>query len=140
MNQGEREKSLTGVWHGTYSYTTYPQMPESHFVATLIDSGTTLSGTIHEVMNHYRGGFDTVNAIVTGSHDGNAVLFLKSYDGTAGLSHTVHYSGSVSWDRLEIEGNWHIPSPRGHFRGRFLMIRRRGQTEMPAIEIAEHVQ
>ena len=39
------EQNLTGVWNGLY---TYPSDRSTSFVATLIDSGGSLSGTTHE--------------------------------------------------------------------------------------------
>jgi len=140
MGQGERENSLSGVWHGIYTYFSRNAPPESHFVATIIDSGAYLSGTIHETMNTYDGQSVPANASLNGQHDGNAVTFVKAYDGTGNQRHSVSYTGVLSADRLEIEGEWHISSIYGIYRGRFIMIRNRGQTETPAVEIAEHVQ
>jgi hypothetical protein len=140
MGQDEREKSLTGVWHGIYTYLAEPEMPESHFIATIIDTGAHLSGTIHETMNTYRRGAVPANASLTGRHDGTSVSFVKAYDGTGNLRHSVAYAGQISADRLEVEGEWRIDSIYGVYRGRFIMIRSRGQTETPAVEVAEHVQ
>ena len=39
------EQNLTGVWHGLY---TYPDGVSVSFVATLIESGSSLSGSTHE--------------------------------------------------------------------------------------------
>ena len=39
------EQNLTGVWHGLYSY---PDGVSVSFVATLIESGSSLSGSTHE--------------------------------------------------------------------------------------------
>jgi len=136
----EREKSLTGIWHGIYTYLTEPGIPESHFVATVIDTGSHLSGTIHETMNTFDGGSVPANAALAGRHDGALVSFIKAYDGTGDQRHSVAYAGQLSADRLEIEGEWRIDSIYGVYRGRFIMIRSRGQTETPAAEVAEHVQ
>jgi hypothetical protein len=140
MDQSEREKSLTGVWHGIYTYFSRNAPPESHFVATIIDTGSYLSGTIHETMNTFAGGSVPANAALTGQHDGGSVSFIKSYDGTGEQRHSVAYAGQLSSDRLEVEGEWRIDSIYGVYRGRFIMIRSRGQTETPAVEVAEHVQ
>lgn len=140
MAQGDREKSPTGVWHGIYTYLSRNALPDSHFVATIIDGGVHLSGTIHETMNMYRGEALPANAALTGQHDGNEVSFIKTYDGTGDQHHSVAYIDQLSADRLEIEGGWRIRSIYGKCRGRFIMIRSRGQAETAAIEIAEHVQ
>lgn len=119
--------SLTGVWHGLYTYASQPQMPESHFVCVLIDAGGHLSGTIHEVMNHYRKPPTDENAIVEGEHRDGQVEFVKTYDGSGRLSHKVRYSGRLNGSREEIEGNWYLRSLFRTYSGRFLMIRRRDE-------------
>ena len=130
-----RSQNLTGVWHGLYSYPAQYKMPESHFVATLIDGGAYFSGTIHEVM---RGRDKEVpaNAMVEGTHDGNHVTFVKTYDGTSGHSHSLMYDGQLSSDATEIEGTWRTTSG---FSGTFLMIRNRGSGESVSVKIAEEV-
>jgi hypothetical protein len=77
-------------------------MPESHFVAVLIDSGGFLSGTIHETLRHVNGSATEANAMVEGSCDGGSVTFVKAYDGTGGLSHSLNYAGTLNEDRSEI--------------------------------------
>ena len=121
----EQSSSLTGVWHGLYSYITQPWMPDSHFVAVLFDSGGHLSGVVHEVMNYPRGVKLKGNAAIIGRRHESSVDFEKIYDGTGGMSHVIIYSGTLSADRSEIEGLWEISSPPP-LTGRFLMIRNRG--------------
>ncbi len=125
--------SLTGVWHGQYGYPDRAKLPETPFTAVVLDSGGYLSGTIHETLYGWRGSREA-NAAITGSVSGDAVSFVKSYDGTNGVKHTVHYEGHLSGARDEIEGRWHI---QGDWSGRFLMIRRRGQTTAAKVEAFE---
>ena len=120
------DASLTGVWHGLYTYTSHPYMPESHFVCVLIDNGGRLSGTIHEVINRYRAASTEAFALIDGAHCGGHVTFLKTYDGTGGVSHRVSYAGVLICDAEEVEGEWRIESPHGLSTGHFLMIRKRG--------------
>lgn len=140
MSSPEKSLSLTGVWHGLYTYPSHPGMPESHFVCVLVDTGGTLSETIHEDMQQYRQPSVKANASVDGHYSGTTVAFVKTYDGTSGKSHSVQYVGVLSGARDEIEGDWHIQSPRGWFSGRFLMIRRRGQGETIETEAFEHAR
>ncbi|MFT4253336.1 MAG: hypothetical protein QM608_12700 [Caulobacter sp.] len=112
--------NLTGVWQGLYSY------PGAHapvaFTATVLESGSWVSGSVHEVAyDEY--GVAEVFATLLGKRDGAAVTFTKTYDGSAGWSHDVFYAGTVSDDGTEIEGTWTIP---GEWSGKFLMIRSQG--------------
>ncbi len=134
------DSSLTGVWHGLYTYPTAPHMPESHYVCVLIDNGGRLSGTIHEAMNHYRGPATQENAIVDGAYADSHVTFLKTYDGSGAASHSVAYRGELSADRDEIEGDWSVYGQNGVFSGRFLMIRKRGQDAAATLEAFEDIR
>lgn len=136
-DQNDDAQSLTGVWHGRYSYPG-TRMPENSFVAVLYGS-TSLTGTVHEVMRHGDGSESPANATVVGACHGHDVTFLKSYDGTSHIRHNVMYAGLLSQDRLEIEGVWRIQHPGGVFSGRFLMIRKRGDDEAVTREVAETV-
>ncbi len=116
------EQSLTGVWHGLY---TYPHGCGSvSFVATLIETETWLTGSTHEprVGGDQPGGM--LYATLLGSRNGSAVTFVKTYDAAAGANYgTVTYEGTLSGDGTEIEGRWNIP---GVWSGKFLMIRSQG--------------
>ncbi len=119
--------SLTGVWHGLYSYPA--ELEPVYFVATLIDAGTSFHGMTHEATIGREGAPLTAFASIAGARDGSAVDFLKTYDGQGGLDHSIAYAGLMSGDGTEIEGNWRIP---GNWSGRFLMIRFPGATESAA--------
>jgi hypothetical protein len=120
----QSKQSLTGVWHGLYSYQAYRE--PVYFVATLIDSGSYISGTTHESEIGERGAPLTLFASIEGSRQGTSVSFTKAYDGSGGWDHQVSYDGILNADGTEIEGKWTI----GHkASGRFLMIRNRGVTE-----------
>jgi hypothetical protein len=121
---GHRESgaadSLTGVWQGLY---TYPHGLSVSFVATLIDSGGSFSGSTHEP-HGFRSGC-TVSAMLEGTREGDAVSFLKTYQ-DAGLMYAarVKYQGTLSSDATEIEGRWTILKM---LSGKFLMIRSAGK-------------
>jgi hypothetical protein len=116
-------ENLTGVWQGLYSY---PAGGGSvSFVATLIESGHALSGSIHEPRS-YGVGSETVYATLLGSRHGNAISFVKTYAASAGPGYgRVQYEGLLNGDRTEIEGRWNIP---GSGFGKFLLIRAAGKT------------
>ena len=117
-------QNLTGVWNGLY---TYPGGMSVAFVATLIEAGSHLSGSIHEPCVAAICLSDTMYATLSGSRQGNAVTFIKTYDGAGpDYQNPVAYEGRLNGDATEIEGRWII---RGLLSGTFLMIRSAGRAE-----------
>lgn len=108
------EKDLTGIWNGLY---TYPDGKSVAFVATLIESGSSLSGTTHE-----RGLLsNTAYATLAGLRQDSAVSFIKKYEKHRFLyKNPVVYEGILNSAGTEIEGRWTI---RSILSGKFLMIR-----------------
>lgn len=117
-------RSLTGVWHGLYSYMAFKE--PVYFVATIIDSSGFISGSTHESEVGETGAPLALFASLEGQKAGDVVRFTKLYDGSGGWEHGVDYSGLVSSDGDEIEGHWTIGSQA---TGRFLMMRNRGVSE-----------
>jgi hypothetical protein len=134
MTQAPSPENLTGIWHGLYSY--LDGRPSVSFVATLIETGTTVSGTIHEPTDGHGEPSATLYATLTGRRQGASVTFLKTYDRAAGPRYlsAVAYQGMLSGDGTEIEGGWLIP---GGSYGKFLMIRSAGKAEAPRREAFE---
>jgi hypothetical protein len=127
-------ENLTGVWQGLYSYS-YGQ-PVS-FVATLIDSGASFTGSIHEPSIF---GGDTIYATLAGTRQGSAVSFLKKYEKSAGPQYasSVQYEGALNGDATEIEGRWTIWAVFG-LSGKFLMIRSAGKAAEVEQKVSERV-
>jgi len=123
MEPAPSPQNLTGIWHGLYSYP--HNRPAVSFVATLIESGTTVSGTTHERCGS--GGRDQMlYAALLGRRHDKAVAFVKTYDGDNPHYGCVAYEGTLSVDGTEIEGRWIVP---GNWSGKFLMIRSAGKKE-----------
>ena len=118
MSDEAGRQSLTGVWHGLFTYP-YEHEPGA-FVATLMEFGSFLSGTTHEEGQFRDGRLGTLLAMIDGEREGTDVFFDKTYDGTGGWDHLVRYQGVLNADWTEIEGRWAVP---GVWDGRFLMIR-----------------
>jgi hypothetical protein len=133
MTEPAGGENLTGVWQGLYSYA-YGQSVS--FVATLIDSGASFSGTIHEPST-----FDghTIYATLAGTRQGRAVSLLKTYDKSAGPEYaaSVQYEGALNGDATEIEGRWTIRMFR--LSGKFLMIRSAGKAAEVEQKVSERV-
>jgi hypothetical protein len=122
-----RGDDLTGVWHGLYSYPAFRD--PVYFVATLIQSGTHLSGATHEQERGETGAALALFAMVEGGREGSQIGFVKQYDGAGGWEHAVLYQGMLDAGGDEIEGQWLIP---GEMAGKFLMMRSPGATESVA--------
>lgn len=116
-------ENLTGVWQGLFSY---PRMYRAAaFTATLIETGSSLTGSTAEIaVGGPRDGM-TVSAFLAGRRTGARVAFTKRYEGPKPPNHAVEYEGILADDFMEIEGRWFIP---GSWAGRFLMIRSGGRS------------
>ncbi len=123
MNASTEKWNLTGVWHGSYTYTyTHLSDPVS-FVATLIETASHFSGTTHEPHSFFP---ETLYATVSGHRNGRAVAFTKTcQQGGIYYVSPIEYDGLLNEDGTEIEGRWTISR---EWSGKFLMIRSRGQT------------
>ena len=110
-------QDLTGVWNGLYSYSDGRSVT---FVATLIESGRTLTGSTHEPCVGPDCPARTLFASLMGSRDGSGVSFRKTYEVASPRFGTVNYEGRLNGDATEIEGRWTIP---GVSSGKFMMIR-----------------
>lgn len=119
----EGAKSLTGIWQGLYSYANADRVA---FTATLIETGSHVSGSTHEsCTTRGRRSALTLFALIDGARRGSILSFAKQYDGSGGWTHTVAYEGAINADATEIEGTWRV---NGGISGRFLMTRPRGKT------------
>jgi len=108
--------SLTGVWDGTFIQ---PGVGAVTFLATLIEAGGALSGSVTEPCMMPGCPRSEHNAQLAGSRSGSAVSFVKRYEPPGYGYDSVTYEGSVNADATEIDGRWRIPG----ISGTFLMIR-----------------
>jgi len=110
--------SLTGVWDGTY---TQPGAGIVTFLATLIETGGALGGSVTEPCVMPACPLSTHNASIAGHRSGSAVSFVKRYEPPGYGYDKVSYEGAVNADATEIDGRWSIPGTA--FSGTFLMVR-----------------
>src|SRR4029453_8815349 len=107
-------ETLTGVWDGTFLQ---PGVGTITFLATLIETGSALTGSVTEPCMSPGCPIATHNASISGSRSGSAVSFVKRYQPPGyGYTH-VFYEGTVNADATEIDGRWKRPENVG--RGRF---------------------
>ncbi len=122
MAASQGATNLTGVWQGLYSYAGAGD--HTPFTATLLEIGSHFSGSTHETTLVEGRARATLFALMDGTRSGNAIAFVKTYDGSAGWDHSVAYDGAINGDGTEIEGTWRV---RGGAAGRFLMTRPAGK-------------
>ena len=112
------QKDLTGVWDGLSSYPrAYQPTP---FTTAILQVGSAISGSTHEVCNNGRWGGRHLSAVIVGARSGDAVRFIKTYEAEGYNRRPVTYEGALSADGVEIEGTWTV---LGSWSGKFLMIR-----------------
>jgi len=109
---------LNGVWQGAY-WGGAQGSQGTLFQATIVDPpGAGLSGSIVETNSFGQEGLPFLLATIQGVVSGQSISFTKTYDGTAGVSHSVTYEGQVQNDR-RITGVW----TAGELQGSFEMAR-----------------
>jgi len=109
----EQPINLSGLWLGSYAYPSNLG-PTTPFLASLVDDGGALSGTIVEP-NTMGGSSDQLGAIISGSRSGSAVDFTKVYDAESDAAHAVDYVGRLSGDGNTITGVWSLETIDGTF-------------------------
>lgn len=128
------DDNLTGIWRGLYTYPV--ARARVLFDATLIESGSWLSGSTHEISGSGPTKGHVIYATILGERAGSRVTFTKTYDGTAPGYTVVEYEGALSEDCSEIEGRWSI---RNSWSGKFLMIRSTGKEQAVEHEVFERI-
>jgi hypothetical protein len=119
--------SLTGVWDGTY---TQPGVGIVTFLATLIESGGALGGSVTEPCAMPSCPLSTHNASIAGHRSGSAVSFIKRYEPPGYGYNTASYEGTVNAEATEIDGRWRLPG----MSGTFLMVRSTAPAESVTTE------
>ena len=94
------EQNLTGVWHGLY---TYANGLSISFMATLIDSGSVLSGSTTEPCTTGQCPSDTIHANLAGRRQASAVTFTKIYEQAGpGYERPWHIVGGISGSPVRV--------------------------------------
>jgi len=98
---GSNAQSITGIWQGTYCYPF--GLGPVFFMATLIEAGSSLTGTTHEAGRWTVGSSPDVTlcASLSGSRHGGAVAFVKTYNGGNPHYRPIDYEGHLErrWNR-----------------------------------------
>ena len=105
-------------WMGEYFYPkNSTQKKPVAFELTLTKVGKKIRGKMAEPNTFGENGFDKLFANVKGTiSNSGKVSFKKTYDGTAGVKHSVQYIGIISKDKASVLGTWHIKDISGDFK------------------------
>lgn len=105
--------NISGLWMGSYAYPG-GRLPTTPFLARIEDHDGALAGTIVEP-NTMGASSDSLEAVLSGSREGNAVDFTKVYDGASDAAHAVDYVGRLAADGNTICGVWSLAEVDGTF-------------------------
>lgn len=100
------------MWYGSWS-AEHPDVAPNRFLALLEEQAWAVTGTIIEPDDE--GSDDVHRALVGGERSGSSIAWVKQYDGSGRLAHSVRYSGSVNAEATEIRGHWQLESFAGSF-------------------------
>jgi hypothetical protein len=107
-------EGLTGTWQGGYIAATSDDA--NRFDVKLTQQGTTLTGTMTElnaISDPAQAMFLT--STLAGSIEGRTVRFVKTYDGSGGVSHSVTYRGALDPNGRRIRGAFDAGGATGDF-------------------------
>lgn len=107
------DPNLSGLWMGSFSYPS-AEGPTTPFLAKIEDHDGALTGTIIEPNTIGRSS-DELEAVLTGTREGQSVDFTKLYDGASDAAHAVDYVGRLSGDGNSITGVWSLERLDGSF-------------------------
>ena len=79
------------------------------------DSDGGFTGRISEPATFGNGSSSELYANVSGRVSGDRISFTKRYDGTAGVTHVVYYSGSLDSAGDSMTGEWSLNGGSGSF-------------------------
>lgn len=105
-------ESVHGLWRGVYWGNGEAR---TNFAVQIDDlPGPEFAGKMAETNNFGDPNDAHLWADIFGEEDGNHIHFIKVYNGTGGVSHTVNYSGRYLSAR-RIVGSWEVNGGTGRF-------------------------
>jgi uncharacterized caspase-like protein len=99
---------LTGSWKGHYEYPNGSGRTGVDFSQDLTFSQGLITGYVSEPNTFGDKTSKNLYASLTGAVSGNDIQWVKTYDGTGGVSHSVTYQGKVDRKAGKIVGKWQI--------------------------------
>ena len=107
-------QNLSGDWTGGYISSDHSDV--NTFNVKLRQQAQALAGTVNEP-NVFGDQSQALflTSTVTGDVRGDAVQFVKTYDGSAGVSHSVRYQGKLDHTGRRIRGTYTLEGGSGTF-------------------------
>ena len=105
-------EATSQAWQGVYAG---EGNAPTTFTATLSISGNRVAGTMVEPNTFGEQDVVFLLSDVAGTVNGERVVFIKTYDGSGGVSHSVRYEGVLSSNGRRIAGSWSLDGARGTF-------------------------
>jgi hypothetical protein len=99
---------LTGSWKGHYEYPSGSGRTGVDFTQDLTFSQGLVTGYISEPNTFGDKTSKNLYASFSGAVAGNDIQWVKTYDGTGGVSHSVTYQGKLDRRARKIVGKWQI--------------------------------
>ena len=99
---------LTGSWKGHYEYPSGSGRTGVDFTQDLTFSQGLVTGYISEPNTFGDKTSKNLYASFSGAVSGNDIKWVKTYDGTGGVSHSVTYQGKLDRQARKIVGKWQI--------------------------------
>ena len=110
------QPSIAARWEGKFYYASGDKRLPVAFTWELQANGTAIAGRSTEPATFGNGSASFLYAKITGTLQGMSIVFTKTYDGTAGVSHAVQYVGEVTADGTGMSGTWRIGTATGKFQ------------------------
>ena len=123
MTGDKQSDSLSGFWTGVYDYPGGHREPVP-FSAVIEDVAGALGGEIVEPNTFSKTKDRELFASLSGTRQGSAVHFIKTYERVPQGGHSVAYQGTLDGTGTRIDGTW-----RAHasWSGPFVMNRSSGK-------------
>jgi hypothetical protein len=124
------ETDVTGVWTGKYEYPAGSMQAPVEFTIIFLQKGDDLTGHVKETNTFGKQPEPFLHSSLKGrlNKETRDLTFTKTYDGTAGASHSVEYSGRIAEDGATVDGgSWKL----GGLSGTFLLSKVEGTQAGP---------
>ena len=123
MTAEKNVDNLSGYWTGVYDYPVASRQAVP-FNAVIVDVGGALSGEIVEPNTFSKTRDRELFASLSGTRQGNAVHFIKTYERVPQGGHSLAYQGTLDGSGTRIDGTWRV---HALWSGPFVMNRSSGK-------------
>jgi hypothetical protein len=126
MTTEKQTENLSGFWTGVYDYPKAYREPVP-FNAVIEDLGGALGGEIIEPNTFSAAQDCELFASISGTRQGNAVQFIKTYERVPRGGHSIAYHGTLEASCTRSDGTWRSTRADSSWSGPFVMNRSGGK-------------